>query len=106
MRYTREDGCRAWLTHAQATPDVLLSILDAFASAEEIYDRFQKDRGKCLKPYLPLAQIDLLREQAEAEAMHRMMLTMQRLDMGIMGMDSSRYPASLRNLADPPALLF
>lgn len=106
MRYTREDGCRAWLTYAQATSDVFLSILDTFGSAEAVYDQFQKDHGRCLKPYLPLAQIDLLREQADSDAMHRMMLTMQRLDMGIMGMDSSLYPAALHHLTDPPALLF
>lgn len=106
MRYTREDGCRAWLTYAQATSDVLQSILESFGSAEAIYDQFQNDRGKCLKPYLPLAQIDFLREQAAPDAMHQMMLTMQRMNMGIMGMDSSLYPAPLRNLTDPPALLF
>lgn len=106
MRYTREDGCRAWLTYAQTTSDVLLNILDAFGSADAVYDQFLKDKGKCLRPYLPLAQIDLLKEQATPEMMHRMMLDLQRLDIGIMGMDSVHYPESFRHLSDPPVVLF
>lgn len=106
MRYTREDGCRAWLTYAQTTSDVLLDILDAFGTAGAVYDQLLKDKGKCLRPYLPLAQIDLLCEQAEPERMHRMMLDMQRCGMGIIGMDDSRYPEAFRQLASPPALLF
>lgn len=106
MRYSREDGCRAWLTYAQTTSDVLLNILDAFGSAEAVYDQFLKDKGKCLRPYLPLAQIDLLKEQATPEMMHRMMLDLQRLDIGIMGMDSVHYPESFRHLSDPPVVLF
>lgn len=106
MRYSREDGCRAWFTYAQAKADVLLEILDAFGSAEAVYDQLLKDRGKSLRPYLAVAQIDLLKERADAGTMHQMMLTMQRNDMGIMGMDSPGYPAALRHISDPPAFLF
>lgn len=106
MRYSREDGCRAWLTYAQTTSDVLLNILDDFGSAEAVYDQFLKDKGKCLKPYLPLAQIDLLKEQATPEMMHRMMVDLQRQNIGIMGMDSVHYPESFRHLNEPPAVLF
>lgn len=106
MRYSREDGCRAWLTYAQTTSDVLLDILNAFGSAEAVYDQFLKDKGKCLKTYLPLAQIDLLKEQSTPEMMHHMMVDLQRQNIGIMGMDSIHYPESFRHLNDPPAVLF
>lgn len=106
MLYTREDGCRAWLTYAHTRPDVLCRILDAFDSAEKVYDQFLRDKGKCLRPYLAQAQIDLLREQAAPEAMHRMMVIMQQKQMGIMGMDDDRYPEAFRQMNDPPALLF
>ncbi len=106
MRYTREDGCRAWLTYAQVHSDVVQKILDDFGSAEAVYDRFLQDKGKCLKPYMALAQIEFLREQATPEAMHQMMLAMQRERMGIIGMDDARYPDMLRSIPDPPALLF
>lgn len=106
MRYTREDGCCAWLTYAQVPSETLRSILDAFGCGEAAYDQFLRDKGKCLKPFLPQAQIDFLRQHAQPDAMHQMMLAMQRESMGIIGMQDSRYPESLRNLADPPALLF
>ncbi|MBQ8313637.1 MAG: DNA-processing protein DprA [Clostridia bacterium] len=106
MRYTREDGCRAWLTYAQVHSDVVQKIMQDFGSAEAVYDRFLRDKGKCLKPYMALAQIEFLREQATPEAMHQMMLAMQREQMGIIGMDDAHYPDMLRSIADPPALLF
>lgn len=106
MRYTREDGCRAWLTYAQVPPEVLHRMLDDFGCAEAAYDQFMKDKGKCMKPYMPLAQIDFLRQHAQPEAMHDMMLLMRRSNMGIIGMDSVRFPEALRSLSDPPALLF
>lgn len=106
MRYTREDGCRAWLTYAQVPPETLHSILNEFGCAEAAYDQFLRDKGKCMKPFLPQAQIDFLRNQAQPEAMHQMMLAMQRENMGIIGMNDSGYPEALRNLSDPPALLY
>lgn len=106
MRYTREDGCRAWLTYGQLKSDAMQKVLDDFGCAEAAYDMVCKDRGKCLKPYASPAQIDMLREQAEPGAMHQMMVAMQRESMGIVGMDDVRYPDELRSIPDPPALLF
>lgn len=106
MRYTREDGCRAWLAYALARPDILCRILDEFGSAEKVYDQFMKDKGKCLRPYLPVAQIDFLKEHAAPDAMHAMMVTMQREQMGVMGMDDAHYPEAFRQMNDPPGILF
>lgn len=106
MRYTREDGCRAWLTYAQVPAETLHRILSEFGCAEAAYDQLIRDKGKCMKPFLPQAQIDFLRQQSQPDAMHQMMLVMQRENMGIIGMEDSRYPESLRSLSDPPALLY
>ena len=106
MRYTREDGCRAWLTHAQVLSPVLHRILEDFGSAEKVYDQFMMDHGKCLQPYMAPAEIDFLREKAQPDAMHDMMVTMQKHNMGIIGMDDPGYPDTLRMIHDPPALLF
>jgi len=106
MRYTREDGCKAWLTYAQAKASVLCQILEEFRSAENVYDQLLKDKGKALKPYLSQAQIDLLLEKAKPQPMHEMMLTMQRHQMGVIGIDAHNYPDSLRMIPDPPAILF
>lgn len=106
MRYSREDGCRAWLAHASFRAALLHDIMRDFGSAEAVYDQFQRDRGKCLKPYAPLAEIDLLREKADRSAMHEMLVTMQKMQLGIIGMDHPNYPDALRNISDPPAFLF
>ena len=106
MRYTREDGCRAWLAHAQVHAPVVQKILEDFGSAEKVYDQCLKEKGQCLKTYLAKAEIDFLLEKAQPEAMHEMMVLMQNHDMGIIGMGDQGYPDSLRVIHDPPALLF
>lgn len=107
MRYSREDGCRAWLTYGLLPPDTAAALLEHYGCAEAIYDRFVKTGGSFLKQHsVGEKAIDMLRKQASADCMHSMMCTMQKLDVGILGMDSTKYPDSLRNIPQPPALLF
>ncbi len=106
MRYTREDGCRAWLTHALMRADVMTSLLEEFGSADAIYTRIVKHGGTFLKGKLNEGAINELIEAAAPSRMHEMMLTMNRLEIGIIGQDDSRYPDALRNIPMPPALLF
>lgn len=106
MRYTREDGCRAWLTYALPRADVLGSLLDEFGSAEAIYDRFVLSGGSFLRKRINEYGIGQLAERAQRDRMHEMLLTMQKLNIGIIGQDDDRYPDSLRNVQTPPALLF
>lgn len=45
MRYTREDGCRAWLTYGLMTAGKLQAVLDAFdGDAQRVYDAFVRTR--------------------------------------------------------------
>lgn len=106
MRYTREDGCRAWLTYAYWQPQNLMDALSDFGDAGSIYDRLMKDGGAFLKPYLTAVQIQELKERAQPDAMHDMMLTMQKYQIGVVSMEDYGYPDSLRNIADPPPILF
>ena len=48
MRYTREDGCRAWLTYGLFRAAALHDLLEKYGSAEDIYDRFVKSGGAFL----------------------------------------------------------
>ena len=52
MRYTREDGCRAWLTYASMRADLLQELLERYGSAENIYDTFVSEGGSFLKRYV------------------------------------------------------
>lgn len=106
MRYTREDGCRAWLTHGMIRSDILAELLDEYGSAEAIYDKFLKEGSGFLKHQVNEFGRAKLTEQAAQDKMHEMMVIMQKLEMGILSSYDSDYPDSLRNIQFPPALLF
>ncbi|MGN1019444.1 MAG: DNA-processing protein DprA [Aristaeellaceae bacterium] len=106
MRYTRQDGCRAWLTYAMLSPERLGAILHDFGDAEAVYDRFVHEGTVILAPYATPRQLAILRRQAEPEAMHQMMLDMRGNAIGILGMEDFGYPDSLRDIPSPPPLLY
>lgn len=106
MRYTREDGCRAWLAYGELQPEPLDALLEAFGSCEAAYDSFQAHGPSALKAYASQHQLKLLAQRAEKDAMHEMMRIMQRLEMGILTPEDDRYPDALRNIEYPPRLLF
>lgn len=106
MRYTREDGCRAWLTYGMIRADMLSALLDEYGSAEVIYDKFVTEGNGFLKKYVNESSMAKLTEQASKDGMHEMMVAMQKLDIGILAQNDPDYPDSLRNIQLPPALLF
>ncbi len=106
MRYTREDGCRAWLTYAMPRADALTDLLEEFGSAEVIYDRFIAHGGTFLKQWISPYGIDQLAEHATRERMHQMLVVMNKYDIGIVAQSDALYPDSLRMIQSPPALLF
>ena len=107
MHYSREDGCRAWLTYGMLSAESLREVLNHFGSAEAVYGSFVGTDGRALKELGVSAEaIANLRTQADAGQMHHMMLTMQRFNVGIMSYNDDIYPDSLRNIQQPPALLF
>lgn len=106
MRYTREDGCRAWLTYGLLQADTVAALLEEYGGAEPLYNRFTREKGGFLRDRISESALNLLREQAKPAKMHQMMLTMQRLQAGIVALKDERYPAMLRTISKPPALLF
>ena len=65
MRYTREDGCRAWLTYGLFRADALHDLLEEYGSAEAIYDRFVRSGGAFLKERAGENGVTKLAEQAD-----------------------------------------
>lgn len=106
MRYQREDACRAWLTYGYLAYDALRDLLETHGSAEAIYERFGRDGPGFLSKMAKPEQIEALRRQADGEQMHQMLLTMQRLNMGILSLDDYSYPEDLLNISDPPVFLY
>ncbi|MBR4081647.1 MAG: DNA-processing protein DprA, partial [Clostridia bacterium] len=107
MRYTREEeGCRAWLTYGNLPYEGLRRLWeDHGGSAEAIFDRFTED-PPFIHEYGPQACMDALRTAARPEKMHELMLTMSRHQMRIMSIDDICYPDLLREISDPPVLLY
>ena len=106
MRYTREDGCRAWLTYALMRADALNELLEEFGTAEAIYDRFVGVGSGFLKSRVSEYGLAQLTQQCSRDKMHDMLLRMKRLNIDILSMNDERYPDRLRNIPSPPALLF
>lgn len=106
MRYTREEGCLAWLTNGMIHGQKLQQLLAIYGSAEAIYDTFVKDDGRCLEGKVSASNLSLLKASASREAMHDMLVTMQKWNIGILSIADKRYPERLRNIPVPPAILF
>ena len=106
MRYSREDGCRAWLTYANSKADALSDLLEEYGCAEAIYDKFMKSGGAFLKKWINQYGIDQLKEHSSREQMHDMLVTMRKHGIGIIAKSDDVYPASLHMIQNPPALLF
>ena len=106
MRYTREDGCRAWLAYALLDQQLLADLLDTYDSAEGIYETFLADKGAFLQELISPQRLATLRKQATPEAMHATMLAMHRHNLGILSQEDYEYPDALRAIPDAPQYLF
>lgn len=107
MRYTREDGCRAWLIHGMLKPDTLTALLEEYGSAEAVYDTFIKAGGEFLRARsVSDHSIASLRQNSVRDKMHDMLVLMRKMDIGIMSISDALYPDMLREIQQPPGLLF
>jgi DNA processing protein len=106
LRYSREQGCLAWLSHGLISGKHLASLLAQYGSAEAVYDAFMQDHGASIRDLMSPYSLSLLREHSSREQMHDMLVTMQKWDIGVISMKDAEYPGALRNIAIPPQVLF
>ena len=106
MTYSREEACRAWIAYASLNPDALEKLLDEYGSYEDIYDDFVDTQGANMLHYANNQQMEILLRQSKREAMHEMLLTLQRHEINIIAKEDSVYPELLRHISDAPPLLF
>ena len=107
MHYTREDGCRVWLTYGMINPAPLAEMLEACGSAEAIYDRFMHEGGHFMRKWnVSDVSIKALAEHSTASVLHEALLTMRRLECGIISLNDPQYPDMLRQISQPPVFLF
>ena len=107
MRFTREDACRAWLSTAEINDDQWERLLARHGSAETAYAEAQRHGdGPLAACGLSRRQCAVLAQEAERESMHWRLLAMQQAGISMLYRDDPRFPKALRQLADPPWLLF
>lgn len=106
VHYSREDGCRAWLAYALMPPIKLMRLLQEFGSAETIYTEYVRTGGEVLRPFVRKQGLQELSAHATPEAMHKMMLTLNEHQIGLLSSEDPAYPCLLHEIADPPPLLF
>lgn len=78
-------------------------LLARFGTPEEVY--YADKEEYCLVDGLEKSQIELLKEKSTAEA-DRILGECQRLGIRILTMQDADYPARLRNIFDPPFVLY
>ncbi len=106
MRYTREDGCRVWLTTAMLRPDALRALMADSGSAEQVYDRFCAEGDAFLRDYATPGQMKVLRQYAPREQLHRMLTLMLRRDLQLLSEEDALFPDALRDIPDAPVFLY
>ena len=106
MGYSREEACLAWLASGLMNADTAAELLSAEGGAEALYDRFVATGGQSLADRISPSSIRLLRDRCDRESMHRMLLVMRSCRMHVMTQEHLQYPAALRNIPHPPAILF
>ncbi len=106
MRYTREDGCRAWLAYGGIAPEPLQELLKQYGCAEAIYDHFMSKGDTFIGRYVSERSLNILHERSQREQMHEMMVIMRDHQMGTLAMDDIHYPDTLLHIPQPPPLLF
>lgn len=105
MRELKEDTCRAWLTTGYVKPWMIREIMEAFGTATAVYEAFRRREPALLELLQPQEQ-EALKEREERDAMNGMAKTMQRFNIHVMYQEDDIYPVLLKQIDDPPALLF
>lgn len=107
MRYTREEGCRAWLATAYLTPAQIHGLFDQYGTAEAIYDRVTRSgTGFMSGLRIDASKQELLKTHAAPDAMHSLMLSLHKHEIGVIGRDDLHYPDALQHIPSPPEILF
>ena len=107
MHYSREDACRVWLSVAEISSSTFEQMLENLGSAEGVYDAVQRHGDKPLKNCgLSSRQCGILLEEAERKRMHDRLVLLQKNEIGLLQQEDERFPELLRQLNDPPWMLY
>lgn len=102
-----EKGCLTWLAGAELPYHTLESLMDSFDSAEEIYRYYISDREELesLKKKSD-RPIQYLNRYSSEEAILLFADKLQSEHIGVISIKDSEYPVLLKQIPDPPPILF
>lgn len=95
----------AWLSSAEIPYIWLLPLLLRMKSSFAVYTEFNKDKN-LLRDLIPDAYIRKLQVLSDPAQMNRMQLLLSSCDIHSITILDDDYPHSLREISDPPGILF
>lgn len=97
--------CDAWLAKAGLPYDVLIPLLHQRKGSVNVFRAFMA-RESGIRDSIPSAQRKILAENASSERMEAMRECMEQHQIRSVTILDSTFPLSLRNISDPPGILF
>lgn len=97
--------CDAWLASAELPYDVLIPLLVRMNGSENIFRLFMEKRNFPSEAVPPACR-NKLAEEADERRMNRMQICIQQHQIRSVTILDEAYPAVLRNISDPPGILF
>ena len=95
MVYSREEACRAWLTHGHLHYEQLCMLMRELHTAEAVFDCILSGGSDITAELLTKAQQNKLRSLGKKDTMHAMLVRMREKDVHIMGQEDAIYPRNL-----------
>lgn len=102
MLLTAEQKCLLWLSNAEVTPGHLQKLLETYTSAQEIWEAFAKPSG----PTFMSSARKVLQETHSAAAIDGLAEKLEHTNVNLLFQDDEHYPEPLKQIQDPPYLLY
>jgi len=97
-----EQKCLLWLSAAEVTPGKVQDLLAYYGSAEEIWNRFDRENG----PAFQSATHAVLRSLHSRDAIDELHERLEKKNVKLLFRTDEAYPETLSSIQDPPYLLY
>lgn len=102
MLLSAEQKCLLWLSAAEVTAGHVMQLLEEYGSAVAIWDAFDTDNA----PKFQSGTVATLKKLHSRTAMDDLVGRMERKNVNLLFQDDPAYPDMLRNIQDPPYVLY
>lgn len=102
MVLTAEQKCYLWLSAAEVTPGHVMHLMEDYGSVQEIWEAFGRENG----PKFQHGTLKVLEKLHSHTAMDDLVGKLERKNVNLLFYDDPAYPEMLKNIQDPPYLLY